>query len=88
LSSFSAVGATAGIVRLAIPRLVEQVEESEMRKMAALSTDRDVRETSEERERLLSQFSPRERRLVEIVMRNHALTAAEAIDELRACGGL
>jgi hypothetical protein len=57
--------------------------------LAALSTDRDVRETSEERERLLSQFSPRDRRLIEIVMRNHpALTAAEAIDELRAFCGL
>jgi hypothetical protein len=46
-------------------------------------------ETTVEHERLLSQLRPADRRLVEDVLANHpGLTAAEAIEFLRAFGGL
>jgi hypothetical protein len=46
-------------------------------------------ESAQERERLLAQLSPRDRRLVEDVMAAHPkLTAAEAIEHLTAFGGL
>ena len=46
-------------------------------------------ETSEERERLLSRYSARGRRLIEDVLKAHPkLTAAEAIEHLEAAGGL
>jgi len=45
-------------------------------------------ETSEERERLLSRYSARDRWLIEGVLKAHPrLTAAEAIEPLEAAGG-
>jgi hypothetical protein len=40
------------------------------------------------RERLLSQYSPQDRQLIEDVMRNHGVTAAQAIEGLKNGGGL
>lgn len=46
-------------------------------------------ETPEEREKLLSQHSARDRALIEQVMAQHPeLTAAEAIEALTSAGGL
>ena len=46
-------------------------------------------ETPEERERLLSRYSARDRWLIEGVLKAHPrLTAAEAIEPLEAAGGL
>jgi hypothetical protein len=51
-------------------------------------TDAKPPET-DERERLLSEFSPRERDLVERVMAHHPLlTLEEAIEALKLAGGL
>jgi len=46
-------------------------------------------ETSEERERLLSRYSARDRWLIEDVVKAHpTLTVAKAIEHLEAAGGL
>ena len=48
-----------------------------------------LEETPEERERLLSRYSARDRSLIEDVLKAHpTLTAAEAIEHLEAAGGL
>ena len=53
------------------------------------AVDTKTQETSEERERLLSRYSARDRWLIEDVLEAHpTLTAAEAIEHLEAAGGL
>jgi hypothetical protein len=54
-----------------------------------MAANRQSSETPEQREWLLRQLSPPDRQLVERVMAHHPrLTAAEAIEHLRAFGGL
>jgi FixJ family two-component response regulator len=51
------------------------------------NTSNTKTETPEERARLLSELSPREREIVEDILRDHpSLTAAECIEHARAMG--
>ena len=53
------------------------------------AVDTKTQETSEERERLLSRYSARDRWLIEDVLKAHPTpTAAETIEHLEAAGGL